>query len=774
MRLPLCLLALILCIGTAFAEPVFMADFEAATDGVPDGWTFVNQRGECSGEWDDSEPLPNGHSIRLDTTADATARATWAPTQRIALQPETAYRLSFNIMLATSGGGKGAYIIAYENGVEAPANWHMGRFMNGAQDWHEESFTFKTLPDCEWIKLQCKLWESPGFAWFDDITIEEIPEDEIQRDPSTRNYYPDPDGSALQLLWYPAQRRPDRTIHLLDGFVNPVSAFFLGDKEAVADPHLILDLPEAIHLVGPVVAGRQPFAEPFQAEPEAIERDGVKLNRWRLPIQPEPLGRIKPDAPVWDRYHFVYAQPQPGCPEQFTWRWRVENAGELGPEHEMLANVVAAEEGSLGEVPDFKLFTQHSDALRLPTADERAQVLDYLHYAGVGGGLALSYYGAEYQSIDDELGDAGYFTWTWSWHGYGGASEPGQQLVYDPDARRQRTGLVCPQVQAERQEPFYSNLVKQYANALAIEREWIIINYEPPYMNVCFCERCRKAFAELTDLDEATVLAMSPKDIRALPDHAWGRFRSHQNDLIIEAHVDAAHQTDPDVKFGVCGPPRSQWHADNAMDIALFEPEVFLHAPMIYASPKATAELTRSTCEGTSELVMPFLLASDMAVTGVFPSPADLRLNMLATALSGGHGAILWVGIESLDGQLMNALRQSMGEIRELQRYIVGGTRLGDLVPEVVPGAIREIVIHGRALQIPVDNVQSPVMVWGWKSGEGHLAALINYDETMPHTVRLQAPGIEAAKSLNGPAPKPEADGVTIEMAPHEFAAFTW
>ena len=176
--------------------------------------------------------------------------------------------------------------------------------------------------------------------------------------------------------------------------------------------------------------------------------------------------------------------------------------------------------------------------------------------------------------------------------------------------------------------------------------------------------------------------------------------------------MDAARQTDPDIKFGVCGPPWTEWHAAHGMDISLFEPEVFLHAPMIYRPPAEYGDLVHSTCENTSALVMPFLLASDVAVPGVFPSAADVQLNMLATALSGGDGAVLWVGIESLDGEIMNALRRSMNEIRELQRYITGGERLTDLATEIEPGAVRQVVIGERTIEMPSDNALAPVMVW--------------------------------------------------------------
>lgn len=771
MRLALGLLLAVMPLAGLRADPMFTADFERATDGVPDGWVFQRTRGECSGAWDAAEPPPAGHSIRLDVPHDATARATWHYANKIPAAPETCYRLRLQVMLAIPGA-TGAYVIVYENGVEAPANWHMTQRMGGLQDWHEVVLTFKTRPDCEWLRLQCKLWHAVGHCWFDDIVIEPIPETEMLAVPSSVDYQPPRDGFPLQLLWYPAQRRPDRTIHLLPGLVNPVTAFFWGDRARVADPHLIIEAPEGLRLVGPVVAGRCPVPPRFDPIPEPIERDGQRLVRWRLPIPAESLSNyLRPDGPSWERYHYVYALPQSGCPERFTWRWRLETGGELGPEHELQAHLVPRDEHDLAPVPGFRLFAQHTDALRLPTPEGRAQVLQYLRYAGISGGLALSYWGLEDKPLDRELEQEGFFTWTWAWHGYQGPAGEGRAVVNDRSETDPK--LVCPQLQAERDPQFWSWLVERYAAALQRERPWLIMNYEPPVFNVCFCPRCRRAFAQFAGMSEADVMAMTPQQLQALPDQAWGRFRAHQNALIIQAHVAAAHQSDPELKFGVCGPPFTEWIAQRGMDIRLFEPAVFLHAPMIYQPPQQYAALVRSTCENTSALVMPFLLASDMAVAEVFPSANDVRLNLLATALSGGHGAVLWVGMESLDGEIMNALRRSMNEIRTLERYIVGAERLSELTPEVQPAATRPVRVGERTIDMPRENSEAPVMAWGWRSATGRLVAVINYGSA-PRSVRLAVPGIANAQALFGPAPQPQGEAVLMETPAQELTACTW
>ena len=195
---------------------------------------------------------------------------------------------------------------------------------------------------------------------------------------------------------------------------------------------------------------------------------------------------------------------------------------------------------------------------------------------------------------------------------------------------------------------------------------------------------------------------------------------------------------------------------------------------MIYRPPLQYEAAVRATCENVTAPVLPFLLASDLVVTRTFPTPGDVRLNMLATALSGGNGAILWVGIESLDAEYMNALRQSLEEIRVLQRYIVGGERDGEIAVTPRLASTRTVKVNGKELTVSPEGSLPPVRSWAWKSEGGHLLALINYDSRSAHSVGLAAPGIARARALFGPSPRVDGDGVVIELQPYEFAAVTW
>ena len=762
------LVSLFLCSGVASSAAVLNADFEAGEKGAPTDWRFAAQRGSCTGKWD---RFDGSRCIRMHIAEDVTARATWHYVPKLPLKGSTPYRLSVRMLVAETTEDSKVYVIAYEDGNEGPSHWHHTRFLCGTQDWRTETVAFKTRPDTTWLKLQCKLWYGTGYAWFDDLVIEELPPDTDVAAPIGQRSPPKDDGAAIQIMWYPAQRRPDETLCLLERSFNPIAFFPWGDKRAVKEPHLIIETPAAMDVAGPVVCGRSPMPEPISVKPMPVQRAGLPRRRWRLPIPARPLCKnMKPDGPSWTGYHFVYVEPKPGCPAAFEWRWQLECDGKVGPEHCIPATLATKADGALPPAPDFPLYAQHSGALRYPTAAGRARLLDHLAYAAIHGGLSLTHYQPEYASIDTELNAAGFHTWVWRFESYELGAIRGPLCVYDSDKRARKK--LCPTAQAARTQAWWNSRLEYYRKRLASGSKKLIIDYEPPTYHVCFCERCRREFAKFAGLDPANAAAMTPAEIQKLPDHAWGRFRSQQNGTIVKNHIAAIHEVDPEVKVGLCCSSYTEWAAQHGMDIRLFEPDVAFHAPMIYTVGTAYEKLVRSTCESTRAPVLPFLLASDMAVKGVFPMPEDVRINMLATALSGGRGAILWVGIESLDGQYLNALRQSLDEIRRLQKFIVAGQRAPDIRVTSHSARSRTIKVDGRDIVLPMSDSRFAVRSWAWKSSKGNLAAVINYDKKNVHHVRVQ--GAANARALMGEEPTKMGADAVLEVEPYGMAALTW
>jgi hypothetical protein len=769
MRYIASLLSLLLATAVV-ADPILHDSFAAAANGQPTDWRFVASRGDVRGAWDNTEPA-GGHSLRLEV-ADPNGRATYTRADRLELKPDTTYRLQVKVMRIGVEPPGHAYVILYENGLEDPAHWQVTPYLTGTQDWTTCSVVFRTHSDTAWARVQCKLWNSAGYAWFDDLTVEELPPGAKAQMEVTQRAQPASDGTPLQLMWYPAQRRPDATVRLLCGLTNPLSFFCWGDAKRIASPYLIIETPPQVQISGRVACSRAPIPDDVQLTPEPVTRNGQQLLRWRVPIPEEPLKRrLRPERVEWTFYHFIDVKPQTGCPETFTWRWQLETAGQAGPWHEIPAQLAAPEESKLPRVPGFPIYAQHTDALRLPTSAARQAVLDYLAYVGIEGGLSLNNYQAEYAGIDRELGAAGFFTWAWLWDGYSRREQQSPRLVMDTG---EVSAGVCPQAQVERDPAWWQTIQEAYRTRLATGAKMLIINFEPPVFNCCFCARCRAAFAAYAKLPPEKVATMTPQEIQALPDNAWGKFRAWQNGLIVKHHCEAIHAIDPEVKVGLCGPPFSQAIADRGMDIRQFEPDVAFHAPMIYEVGTQYAAPVRSSCEGTTQPVIPFVLASDHAVPGVFPSPAQLRQNLLATAASGGKGAVLWVGIESLDAEYMERIRQSVREIAVLEPYLQDARRAAGLPFETAREQLRTVKVGDKSFEVSLQNTELPVWQWAWQSPRGNLAVLINYNNAAPQPVRLTGAGLEHIRSLFGPQPAIEAGRTTLTLPPGEVVALTW
>ncbi len=326
---------------------------------------------------------------------------------------------------------------------------------------------------------------------------------------------------------------------------------------------------------------------------------------------------------------------------------------------------------------------------------------------------------------------------------------------------------MCPQAQVERAEPWWSKLCENYRGRIHADTTMLIINFEPPVFNCCFCTRCRQAFATWAKLPADRVAGLTPAEIQQLPEDAWGRFRAWQNGQIVKHHCAAIHQANPQVQVGLCGPPRDDWTARRGMDIRLFEPEVGFHAPMIYSVGTTYADAIRVTCENTTAPVLPFVLASDLAVPNVFPSAAELRTNLLVTAASGGRGAVLWVGIESLDGEYLNALRQSLQEIALIEPFTRTGKRCDGLALDSVPERSRTVKVGDLSFNVSPFNTGTTVLrQWAWQTPQGRLCVLANYDET--NLRRIAAPH---AKLLFGPALTTDPGQTVLTLQPGEIAA---
>lgn len=754
---------------------------EEGEPGKPADWLFRQSRGECSGLWDDSQAASGERSLRLSIPRDVTARAHWVCSKRLPLSPGADYRLSFRMMVAEVEGE--AYVIGYENGGQDPAHWHDSPHVKGTEDWREYVVEFRTRPDAEWLLLVCKLRHGTGYAWFDDLKLEQLARVEQPAEDRIRTV-PDDDGSALQAMWSPAQWCRGDQVHLVRGCLNPLSLFLWGDAKAVRAPAIVVELTAGLALRGPVVKGRGPMPEDVAIESEPVKHDGEAFRRWRLPIPEEPLLKGLRDTPHWETYQHVYVDVADSAPAEGELCWRLEVAGGVGPEHRLPITVSAEKPEKLVPPDDFLLYVQHTGALRHPDPGLRRRLVEYLGTAGIVGGLGMTFYEPEKTEIDRQYEALGFALHTWRFEGYNGTA-PDDHRVVDIKGERS-TSKVCPQAQVEHVEPWYGSLRGYYEAKLASGLKRLIIDYEPPVWDVCFCLRCRAAFAERFDLPADECATLPAEELTSKYAKQWGRFRAEQNGAIVKLHCDLIHGIDPEVAVGLCSWNGAQWTAERGGDIALFEPAAAFHAPMIYTSGAQFHDLVEETCERTQAPVLPFIELSDISQPRSL-TLEQLRMNLLATGLSGGAGGFMWVGMECLDAGYMSAIARSVREIAALRAQVPFTREVpGWLTVEPVAERSRTVKVDGREIPLISPNPSPYVRTHVWGTGAQAMVALLNYSETDTFRMAIKGPAAGAVgyklvdpltgRQLTGDggeawSPAAFERGAIIEVSPQGLAA---
>ena len=768
--------------ATSSPQVLLQTSFEEdGRPGQPKDWSFRQARGECAGRWDDTEAASGGRSIRLSIPRDDTARAHWVHAERIPLGPNTTYRLSFKLMVAEVEGE--AYVICYENGGQDAEHWHDSPHTKGTEDWKEYTVEFRSRPDAEWMSLVCKLRHGTGYAWFDDLRLEAAPEaDQTER--AEVRVVPEDDGFVLQAMWTPAQWCRQDTIHLVRGHLNPLSLFFWGDKARVRAPGIVVELTEGLTLRGPMVRGRGPMPEDSGVEPEMVDRDDRRRHRWRLRIAEEPLVSRLREEPNWEGYHHVYVDVADDAPAEGELRWRLEVAGEPGPEHRLPIGVSVQKPGKLTPPDDFRIYVQHTGALRHPAPNVRRRLVEYLNAAGIVGGLGMTFYEPDKAQVDQQYRQLGFDLHTWRFDAYNGEA-PETHRIVDLQGEPSTT-KVCPQAQIERVQPWHDSLRGYYQGKLAGGLKRLVIDYEPPVWNVCFCSRCRKAFAKRFALPADECATLGADELTAKYPEQWGRFRAEQNGAIVKLHCNLIHEIDPEVAVGLCSWNGMAWTAGRGGDIALFEPEAAFHAPMIYTHGVAFHDIVRETCVRTRAPVLPFIELSDISQPRSL-TPEQLRMNLLATGLSGGAGGFMWVGIECLDAGYMEAIARSVREVARLRESVPFRRAAPTwLTVEPVAERSRTVKVDGREITMISPNPAPHVRTHLWGTREKTVVALLNYSDSDSYkmAVKLTEAGNRTYRlsdaltgrrlmGKEGEAWSAEAlaEGATVGVPPQDLAA---
>ena len=189
-------------------------------------------------KWDETERIVSDRSVKVVST-NGTAVALYYLDGSVAdsLKPETRYRISFfvkgkDIVPTRQGGGAGLSLCdAHNNFFPSPAA------LSGTFDWLHQSFVHKTAPGTNkggrsYIYL--RISGANGTAWFDGVTIEEIPDHLAE--PGKCAVVVDPKASkvtrfaAKELAQFLTRRFSGREVPVKTALTEGEFAFVVGDN----------------------------------------------------------------------------------------------------------------------------------------------------------------------------------------------------------------------------------------------------------------------------------------------------------------------------------------------------------------------------------------------------------------------------------------------------------------------------------------------------------------------------------------------------------------
>jgi hypothetical protein len=143
--------------------------FENVDSRVLEGWLkeSLNESLSIFAIGDNLSDIHSGkYSAKIISTQENTAKYSLTIS---GIRNRSNYRLSGFIKTKDVAGSIGA-ILKVSNGSEAPVS----KAVNGTSDWQLVGLEFNTKENDK-VVIQCELASAKGIAWFDDLTLEELP-----------------------------------------------------------------------------------------------------------------------------------------------------------------------------------------------------------------------------------------------------------------------------------------------------------------------------------------------------------------------------------------------------------------------------------------------------------------------------------------------------------------------------------------------------------------------------------------------------------------------
>lgn len=734
--------------NTRMAEPASDLD-------LPQGWAIHNPPDtETIGKvtWAKDDPRPGYNSLCVAWLAGG---------RYLAIRPELLGRIQgerpfvLKGYARTEAGGKGYLLVRCLNGVGKVIKEDASKPVENAKDYETLSLEFSTHPDTKDVQVYC-VNGGAGKVWFHWVTLE--PNLEKARKAAAFPFTVSCEPAEGNRFWNNGRA----VLNSFQDSPTPASFAFWGDKSRLANPRLVIEVPEGLAI--PEAFNMEPRPPVSHAKAEFVTE---KILRGKTPYVrhtftgPAALQRMDATPYLYCCLTMCFIPQTPAQVKEYEIFYHAENGGASSAKRQVTVRILSP----MARTPNpkrFRAILWNLDDINFYDMGLVEQVIRKFEEAGLTGREFFSAGRKEINDVDQFLKKRGWLVF------HKASDEAFQQSPFpaiggDGTPSKDSRMPYCPSYVVTNEEFFQKQLVsgtekmlrESYGNSTIEDNEAVFLDFEPGSVNTkyCFCDRCRKLFAEKFNIPLDKV--QTRRDIMMNYHKEWGQFWCWLCDEIIRLHVRAVKTINPTLKnYFYCyalpfdKPEATEAHLfESPLDTRMIQKHMDVLGLSFYniRGKQALDVLAVNTQTLKKPVYMmpamfgagPFISAWGPYLEEQILSPAAMRLAVLTAAACGAAGVLPYEG-KLMDGMYFLSIDQAMSEIAALEEFYMDGRRKDEAIRceglKEFPGAAGKPLLQS--------NWESTIGVRAHEFKGRLLVTVFNFNEDKDAAVLLKINGL--------------------------------
>lgn len=328
-------------------------------------------------------------------------------------------------------------------------------------------------------------------------------------------------------------------------------------------------------------------------------------------------------------------------------------------------------------------------------------------------------------------------------------------------------------------DDYVPNLVRTSLKNCGGKVKAFILDIEPGANRFCFCENCRRQFAQRYKIDKVP----SIEEINAKHSANWFEYRLKQNAEMSNNLANAIRRAIPGMAVIMCTDPLhakpphlQQWCC---MDIRMMDQgqyDMFMNMPyyggLEYYDDFAFNVRTLKTPQ--FPLVDP---SEDMEMFYSRYTPVKIFMNIIATATLGGKGIGIWPS-DALDAGYLHSIRNAISRVAETEAFY-SAIRCDDaLSVKYLNTNATAIEDNGKQSIVYSPDFPATTRYTLYRKNKAYLATVFNYSTTEEIIAEISIPEAKGAYSVRELVSRRNygthdiSKGFTAEISPENVAMF--